>query len=47
MFGDEAQRHFAQGGQIAFPEEILRRPLRAFAEINFSFGQARAQLLRR
>ena len=47
MLGDESQRHFAQGGEIAFPEKILRGPLRAFAEINFSFSQTGAQLLRR
>ena len=47
MFGDKAQRHFAQRGQIAFLEEILRGPIGPFAEINFSFGQTRPQLLRR
>ena len=46
MFGDKTQRHFAQSGEVAFSKEIFRRPLRALAEIHFSFGQACAQLLR-
>ena len=41
MFGHQAQRHFAQRREIAFAEEIFRRPLRAVAEINLSFSQTR------
>ena len=47
MFGHETQCHFAQGGQIAFAEEIFRGPLRAFTEIHSSFRQSGAQLVGR
>ena len=29
MFGHEAQRHFAQGGEVAFAEKILRGSARS------------------
>ena len=46
MFGHDAQRHFAQRGEIALAKEVLRRRRGAVAEINFAFGKPRAQLLR-
>ena len=45
MFGDKAQRHFAQGSEVTLAEKIPCRPIRFFAKINFSFDQASPQLV--
>ena len=44
MLGGEAQRHFAEGGEVALLEKILRRRGRAVAEIDLAPGESLAEL---